>query len=88
VLRELPCYDRWTFLLTGSFSVAGPSARQQSLKRDRGSGRKRAKKRERERENKEGDTYTRAYTQESGVKYAGEARVFVGSSGRPIAFEF
>lgn len=38
VLRWLPCYDRRTFLLVGSLSVAGPSARQQSLRRDRGNG--------------------------------------------------
>lgn len=40
VLRGLPCYDHRTFLLAGSFSVAGPSARQ-SLRRDRGNGRER-----------------------------------------------
>lgn len=47
----------------------------------------RPEKRERERRRKEKDTYTRAYMQESGVKYAGKARVFAGND-RPIAFEF
>jgi len=60
----------------------GRGSERESGARGRGRG-----ERERKREREGGDTYTRAYTQESGVKYAGEARIFAGT-GRPIAFEF
>lgn len=49
-------------------------------------GRGNEKEREREKGRKEGDT-TRAYTQESGVKYAGEARVFAGTGRSPLNFK-